>query len=502
MKILLTEGGNIFEETQRINKVDVVPTVKWLEGITGLKLQDSMLGTTGEKETSGDLDLGVDEKTITKDELVNKLKNWAVKNKIPEDKIFNTSKTKTTEPFKHGWIAKTGTNVHFKTPINGNFKNGFVQTDFMFTPDMEWTKYSLKGTPEISSPFKGAEKHMLLGKLAKVSNPSRPMSWSYLNGLLDSETREVISKNPDEMAKLILGSTATGDTLRSVERILQYIKNNNLYDKFKQQIEAFRVERGFSEEDINKLLAESSIPSFKKIFLKEQSTPIQVGFFPGAFKPLHKGHIEAIKKAANQVSGPFFVIVSKNSRASEEGMEFSLEQTLELFKIYKDILPDNVHVLPAGISPLSTVLQTLVILNNGKFVLGKPPKNADPNQPLPDPETLIEPETKAIISSIPPAEKYVAKLAVGDDPKDLNRYQSAFKNIRYVGKKLQASTIETIKGWSATIFRNGLDQLNKEIIQEYIPVKPEHPTFMKILDILYKNNPKLKQAINLFKKKQ
>ena len=73
MKILLTEGGNIFDESRRINKDDVLPTVQWLEKITGLKLVDSMLGTTGQKETSGDLDLGVDEKDITKEELVERL---------------------------------------------------------------------------------------------------------------------------------------------------------------------------------------------------------------------------------------------------------------------------------------------------------------------------------------------------------------------------------------------------------------------------------------------
>lgn len=499
MKILLTEGGNIFDESQRINKADVLPTVQWLETITKLKLVDNMLGTTGQKETSGDLDLGVNEKDITKEELVERLKAWAIKNKIPQDTIFNTAKTKTTPAFKYGWIAKTGTNVHFKTPIKGNPENGYVQTDFMFTPDMEWTKYSLSGTPEVESPFKGAEKHMLLGKLAKVSDPNRPMSWSYLNGLLDSETREVIQKEPDEIAKLILGSTANKDTLRSVERILQYIKNNNLLDKFKTQIEAFRIERGFSEEDINRILKESSIPSFKKLFLKEENSSVEVGFFPGAFKPLHKGHIKAIEKAAKEVNGPFFVVVSKGSRSSEGGIEFTLEKTLDLFKIYRDLLPNNVHVVAAGISPLATVLQTLVILNNGKFVLGKAPKKADPNQPAPDPESLVEPQTKEIINKIPKAENYIAKLAVGDDPKDLSRYKSAFANQRYVGRKLNASIIETLKGWSATIFRNGLEQLDKKIIKEYISAIPGHPTFNQVLKILYGTDPKLPKALKLFK---
>jgi cytidyltransferase-like protein len=280
---------------------------------------------------------------------------------------------------------------------------------------------------------------------------------------------------------------------------LQYIKNNNLTHKFASQIEAYRVERGISQEDINKILKESKFPSFKQVFLKEEISSVEVGFFPGAFKPLHKGHIKAIQKAAGEVNGPLFVIVSKGSRSSERGMEFTLDQTLALFECYKVLLPSNVHVVRSGVTPLATVLQALVILNNGKFVLGKAPKNADSTQPPPDPESLVEPETREIINKVPVAEKYTVKLAVGDDPKDLSRYNSAFANQRYVGRKLNASVIETLKGWSATIFRNGLDNLNKEVIKEYIPATPGHPTFNKVINILYKNSNKLSQALKLFK---
>jgi len=55
MSDLLFEGGNIFKDdagtvlTVRINKADVLPTVQWLEKVTGLELTDNMLGTTGKK---------------------------------------------------------------------------------------------------------------------------------------------------------------------------------------------------------------------------------------------------------------------------------------------------------------------------------------------------------------------------------------------------------------------------------------------------------------------
>ena len=118
----LKEGGNIFKGaegellTGRINQADVAPTVKWLEGITGLSLQDAMLGTTGKAPTSGDMDLGVDESKISKDELVAKLSQWA--------------QSQQQDPKQ--WVRKSGISVHFKTPIQGDSKKGYVQTDFMF----------------------------------------------------------------------------------------------------------------------------------------------------------------------------------------------------------------------------------------------------------------------------------------------------------------------------------------------------------------------------------
>jgi hypothetical protein len=76
---MLTEGGNVFKDadgvsrTQRINLADIGPTVAWLERVTGLPLSDNMLGSTGLKPTSGDLDLAVDSNKIAKDDLVRQL---------------------------------------------------------------------------------------------------------------------------------------------------------------------------------------------------------------------------------------------------------------------------------------------------------------------------------------------------------------------------------------------------------------------------------------------
>lgn len=199
-------GGNVFKDKQKnpatiqINKVDVLPTVRWLETLTDLPLQNNMLGTTGVNDTSGDIDLAVESSKITKDELINRLLKKGI------DKLN---------------IRKSGDNVHLKTPINGIVKNGYVQTDFMFG-DTEWQKFSLQGAPA-SSKYKGMHRHILLASIAKAQN----MKWSYKNGLVDRSTSKIISKDPEVIARLLINGTASD--LKSVESILSKIKSYSNY---------------------------------------------------------------------------------------------------------------------------------------------------------------------------------------------------------------------------------------------------------------------------------
>jgi hypothetical protein len=221
----LFEGGNVFKladgqpATTRISRENVVPTVQWLEQLTGLNLVDNMLGSTGRKETSGDLDLGIDETKITKDVLIQQLLKRGVK---AED------------------IKKSGDSVHVKTPILGDAKNGYVQTDFMFG-DPEFQKFALN-TGE--SDYKGVHRAILLASIAKAQG----MKWSYKNGLVDRETNEIITKNPEEIAEKLLGGTAAD--LSSVESIVKKIKTLPNYEELvKDARDAFERDKLTLPED-------------------------------------------------------------------------------------------------------------------------------------------------------------------------------------------------------------------------------------------------------------
>lgn len=203
----LFEGGNVFKDdagsvlTVRINKADVLPTVQWLEKITGLELTDYMLGTTGKKMTSGDLDLAVDANAVDKNEFANRLAEYI--------------KKQGGDPKQ--WIKKSGVSVHFKTPIKGDEANGYVQSDFMFG-EPQWMKWSMTGGRE-GSELKGSHRHVILASIAKA----RGMKWSFQNGLVNRETNEVISRDPNEIAKKLLGQTATPKNLEDPEAIIDFI---------------------------------------------------------------------------------------------------------------------------------------------------------------------------------------------------------------------------------------------------------------------------------------
>jgi hypothetical protein len=207
------EGGNVFKDadgraiTQRINQTDVKSTLAWLEELVpGLDLQNNTLGSTGIKSTSGDLDIAVDSTEVTKEQMVAQLTRWAQSHGFkPEE-----------------WVRKSGTAVHFKTPINGRPDSGFVQTDFMFLQNVPWSKFVLGAMPA-ESKYKGRERNVLMNSIAK----SMGYKLNQIAGIADRNTNEIITDDPDAVAKMLLNKTATRQDLASVETILQALSTDS-----------------------------------------------------------------------------------------------------------------------------------------------------------------------------------------------------------------------------------------------------------------------------------
>ena len=219
--MILNEGGNEFKNkdgspaTQRINQTDVKPTVAWLEQLTGLSLLDNMLGSTGVASTSGDLDLAVDAKQVDKAQFRAKLEQWATSHGL--------------EPKE--WVSATGINIHLKTPIAGRPDKGYVQTDFMFLQKPDFQKWYL--TQDHDSNFKGVTRAILLASIAK----SMGYKINQNVGLVDRNTNELVTDNPDEVAKLFIPGATDRTPLGSVEKIMKALADD---PKREQKIADFR----------------------------------------------------------------------------------------------------------------------------------------------------------------------------------------------------------------------------------------------------------------------
>jgi hypothetical protein len=211
----LLEGGNVFKDadgnplTGRINQSDVAATVQWLETLTGLEFpRERWLGSTGRKPTSGDMDMAVDASEISKEQLAAKLTQWAVSH--GED--------------PKAWVKKAG-EVHLRTPINGNPQNGYVQTDFMFFPNLDWGQFYYGGSED--SAYKGMNRNVLMSSIAKQLGLKVGA-----NGMFSRTTNQLVDGglDPDYVAKTLLGRTATRENLKNVENIYAALARDKARD--------------------------------------------------------------------------------------------------------------------------------------------------------------------------------------------------------------------------------------------------------------------------------
>ena len=213
IKELILEGGNIWQEatftTRRIKREEIPATVKFLEKITGLEIGNNLLGTTGKKPDSSDIDIAVDAQTESKDNLVNILKTWSNKHNIQDA------------------IKKTGLSVHFCCPIEGNENNGFVQVDFMFMPDINFARWIY--SPQEESAYKNIARILIIASLAAYDG----WRFSTERGLVDRKTNQTIPHglNPTYIAKILLGKKASVKNLNSVESIFAALKNDPKKDE-------------------------------------------------------------------------------------------------------------------------------------------------------------------------------------------------------------------------------------------------------------------------------
>ena len=233
MKLL--EGGNVFKDAQgnpltgRINQADVPATVRWIEQATGIDFpKERWLGSTGRKATSGDLDLAVDVNEVSKDALAAHLTQFV--------------QSQGLDPREY---VKKGGEVHLRTPIGGNPKNGFVQTDFMFFPNLDWGTFFYAGGED--SAYKGMNRNVLMSSIAKTLGLKVGA-----NGMFSRATNQLVpnGQDPDYVAKTLLGPNASKENLKNVENIYAALANDQQRDAKLADFREYLKREGLNEPNL------------------------------------------------------------------------------------------------------------------------------------------------------------------------------------------------------------------------------------------------------------
>ena len=206
-KVIL-EGGNMFTDASQFDQkyaktiVDIVNKALAKTGIRVIPVGSGATPTAG--KMSGDFDVMADEEDV---------KNYF---NVPDAK----SARKALNDYLHGLgfnTAQSGINVHILIPLSDGTK---AQTDIMVTPQAATiSKFHVHTVPQ-GSPYKGKNKILLMTLLAK----QKGMLWSPWQGLFmrdaSGKKGEFVSNDIDQVAKTLIGGSASGKDLGSVESIL------------------------------------------------------------------------------------------------------------------------------------------------------------------------------------------------------------------------------------------------------------------------------------------
>jgi hypothetical protein len=149
-------GGNAFKnlELRRIKREEIPATLQDIArvlgkyGLTMDYLKNNLMGSTGKKPDSGDIDIAVDEKSMDLHDILPSLRSY-----LGDDQIVSK--------------GLKGGQVNTAWPIQGDEKKGLIQVDFI-SGNPEWLKFS-HHSPGEKSAYPGVYISTAMGVLAKMN---------------------------------------------------------------------------------------------------------------------------------------------------------------------------------------------------------------------------------------------------------------------------------------------------------------------------------------------
>lgn len=121
---------------------------------------------------------------------------------------------------------------------------------------MRWSRRGEPNSPDTPKKLraKGSYRHVLLTEIGRVivsTKHPQGLSWSYKNGLLDRATGEVVTKDPNEIAKILFDGSASDldniNTILTKFRQSHPDKYNSVIEKVNQGLEKYGTEYKLKE---------------------------------------------------------------------------------------------------------------------------------------------------------------------------------------------------------------------------------------------------------------
>lgn len=206
----LNEGGNVVPNAVELQKANFPLVMANLKKILPQEINLYPIGSAGHKEVSSDIDALIDAGELMTAFPAKELK---LSRKALED-YFKS---------KGLFAARTGVSIHVGIPIGAT--QDVVQVDLMAVENAAAAQPL--HTHDYSDPqMKGGTLHGMWADLANMSSVEGHDSvmMSPYKGLVDRATKELITSNKDEIAKVIIGPTATAADMGNPQKVLAALK--------------------------------------------------------------------------------------------------------------------------------------------------------------------------------------------------------------------------------------------------------------------------------------
>jgi hypothetical protein len=208
--MILNEGGNVVPGAVPIKRENFSTATKNLQKLLPIGMNLYPIGSAGKKEISSDIDALIDAGELMKafpaKEL--KLSRKALEDYFKEKGLF---------------AARTGVSVHVGVPTGNN--DEIVQVDLMAVENAA-DVVPLHTHDYTDTTMKGGTLHAMWADLANMSSiPGHTsLMMSPYKGLVDRETKELITSNKDKIAKVIIGPSASADDMGNPTKMLKALE--------------------------------------------------------------------------------------------------------------------------------------------------------------------------------------------------------------------------------------------------------------------------------------